>query len=142
MANTREDQGDLIKNGKAIIFNHLKIAVLFSTIIFFIVLKKTYNTNTYLTFEQCLSQEKKQASKKARGRTCSKTKLKVHSKPNIKMQHRVLSWEQADTIIELWSSHLPAGPTGAVAVLNLWRHGTLESGSRLYFHKQAEDDKQ
>lgn len=58
------------------------------------------------------------------------------------MQHRVLSWEQTDTIIELWSSHLPAGRTGAVAVLNLWRHGTLESGSWLYFHKQAEDDKQ
>lgn len=142
MANTREDQGDLIKNGKAIIFNHLKIAILFSTIYIFYCTKKNLQ-HQHLTFEQCLSQEKKQASKKARGRTCSKTKLKVHSKPNIKkMQHRVLSWEQADTIIELWSSHLPAGPTGAVAVLNLWHHGTLESGSRLYFHKQAEDDKQ
>lgn len=58
------------------------------------------------------------------------------------MQHRVHSWEQTDTIIELWSSHLPAGQAGAVAVLNLWRHGPLESGSWLYFHKQAEDEKQ
>lgn len=37
--------------------------------------------NTYLTFEQSLSQ-KKQTSKK--GSACSKTKIKVHSKSNIK----------------------------------------------------------
>lgn len=54
-------RGIWFKNGKAIIFNDLKIAILFSTIKFF---TPPPLPNTYLTFEQCLSQNKKQGKGK------------------------------------------------------------------------------